>query len=227
MKTTAQTMINEILQSVPCRQIRLLMLSLVIAMHVIPVAAQNMPADQVAQAIDDLSHATLDKIDSEIEITARAFADAKNIHSSLVWGDWFRPILDIAYGVYEGITIIPNKNPNSVRTWLKTSIQAADAGKKGFSIFSSFDRLRQDGATLALAIDGPAYSATVSAMLDRADATSFFFNYTLYKNSVQNDLYGTFAQANPLRVSHKSIAFDRNGGDVFNSILEARSYIAN
>lgn len=43
---------------------------------------------------------------------------------------------------------------------------------------------------------------------------------------MQNDLYGAITQNSPIRISHKSTAYDRAGGDVFNSVLEARSYIA-
>lgn len=149
---------------------------------ILPLSAgeQNVPATDVANAIDDLKNATLYKIDAEVEINARAFADAENIHNSLVWSDWFRPFLDIALAVYSGLTTIPSLETGSARGYLHTAIQAADAGKSYFSIYASFDRFRQDGANLALAIDGPSYNSVVAAMLDRADSTSFFFNYALY-----------------------------------------------
>ncbi len=196
------------------------------AMLAVQAPAQNVPATAVADALDDLKKAALDKIDAEVEINARAFADAKNIHSSLFWGDLFRPFLDIAMEVYSALTALPAKNPNTVRTWLATTIQVTGAAKQAVAIFGSFDRLKQDGAALALDIDGPAYNGLVSAMLDRADATSFiFFDYVHYKQSVMNDLYGAITANSPLRVSHKSTSVDRSGGDIFNTVLAARSYI--
>jgi hypothetical protein len=201
-------------------------------------SAQTVPADDVAQAIDRLKRAALDKIDSEVEINARSFADAWNIQKSLVWSDWFRPFLDIALAVLDGLKTVggipgsPYKDPNAVRGWVRTSLQAANTGKSVFSFFGSFDRFRQDGANLALAIDGPAYRATVSAMLDQADQISDCWfcdsatQYRLYHDSVLNSLYGYNSQSNPLRVCHKSTTLDRNGGDVFNSIAAARSYIS-
>lgn len=206
-------------------QITPLVLAAMMAAH---APAQNVSATAVADALDDLKQATLDKIDSEVEINARAFADAKNIQSSLVWGDWFRPILDIAMEVYDGLTAISVLNPNSARTWLGTTIQGAGAAKGAVSILGSLDRLKQDGTTLALDLDGPAYNSLVSAMLDRADATGpIFFDYTSYKQSVVNDLYGTVAANCPIRVAHKSTSVDRTGGDIFPTLTAARSYIAN
>ena len=88
------------------------------------------------------------------------------------------------------------------------------------------DHFRQDGANLALAIDGPSYNGVVSAMLNRADASSFFFNYSLYTASIQNDLNGAIPANSPIRISHKSTEFDRSGGDVFNGVLASRTYVA-
>jgi hypothetical protein len=187
--------------------------------------AQDVSASRVADAVDDLKRAALNKVDWEVEGTARAFADAENIHNSLVWSDWARPFLDIALAVYDGLTTIPNLETGGAREYLHTAIGAADAGKSYYSIYTSLDRFRQDGANLALAIDGPAYSAVVSSMLDRADATSFFFNYSLYEASIQNDLNGVTAGNSPIRIAHKSTEFDRSGGNILSGGLEARSYI--
>ena len=113
------------------------------------VAAQNIQATAVADALDDLKQTALIKMDAEVEINARAFTDAKNIQTSLAWGDWFRPFLDIAIEVYDGLTSISILNPNSARTWLLTTVQGAKGAKGAVSILGSFDRLKQDGATLA------------------------------------------------------------------------------
>jgi hypothetical protein len=189
--------------------------------------AQNVPATSVADAVDNLKTATLNKMDWEVQYTAGAFADAENIHNSLVWSDWARPFLDIALSVYSGLTTIPNLETGGARQYLHSAIGAADAGKTYFSIYASMDRFRQDGANLALAIDGPSYNGVVSAMLDRADGSSFFFNYTLYETSIQNDLNGANPANSPIRISHKSTEFDRTGGDIFNGVLAARTYVAN
>ena len=190
------------------------------------VAAQNVTATSVADAVDNLKTATLNKMDWEVQYTAGAFADAENIHNSLVWSDWARPFLDIALAVYSGLTTIPNLETGGARQYLHSAIGAADAGKTYFSIYASMDRFRQDGANLALAIDGPSYNGVVSAMLDRADASSFFFNYTLYMTSIQNDLNGAIPANSPIRISHKSTEYDRTGGNIFNGKLEARTYVA-
>ena len=192
------------------------------------LSAQDIPANDVAQALDDLKTATLNKIDGEIEINARAFADAQNIQNSLFWNDLFRPFMDIAMGVYDGLTDLPTKRPDSVRAWMKTTLQGANAAKSFFSVLGSFDRLIQDGENLELTLDGPAYNGLVTAMLDRASATGshLLFDYQAYKQSVMNDLYGAAPVNSPFRVAHKSIAVDRSGGGSFDSVLAARTYIA-
>lgn len=189
--------------------------------------AQNIPVTDVANAAESLKKIAISKIDAEIEINARAFADAKNIHRSLVWGDWFRPVLDIAYAVYDGLTAVGgiSKNSSSVRGWVKTALQSANAEVKFHSVFSSLDRLRQDGANLALAIGGPSYHAAVASMLERAETADF--NYEAYQRSLMESLYGSASQSNPIRISHKTVRVDRSGGDVFNSVVEAQAYIGN
>lgn len=196
-------------------------------------SAQTVAATDAADAIDNLKRAALDKINSEVEINARAFADAQNIQASLVWSDWFRTAFDIGIGALDGLEAIPGgtalvKDSSAVRQYLHASITTIGTGKQAVSLWGGLDRLRQDGANLAIDIDGPAYSATVSTMLDQAYATSsiFYFDYPFYHDSVMNSLFGVVAQSSPLHVSHKSTALDRSGGGVFNSILDARSYIS-
>ncbi|MCW5552134.1 MAG: hypothetical protein KIS67_08195 [Verrucomicrobiae bacterium] len=189
------------------------------------LSAQDVPATSAADALDNLKTATLNKMDWEVENTARAFADAQNIHNSLVWSDWARPFLDIALAVYSGLTAIPNLETGGARQYLHTAIGAADSGKSYYSIYTSLDRFRQDGVNLALAIDGPSYNGIVSAMLDRADASSFFFNYTLFMNSIQSDLNGAIPANCPIRISHKSTEYDRTGGSIFTGKLQARNYV--
>lgn len=194
--------------------------------------AQNVPATDAAVALDNLRSAILGKIDDEVQNSAHAFADAQNIHNSLIWSDWCRPFLDITLSVFDGLQSVgdipgsPLKDSNAVRGWFKTSLQTISTGKNLHSLFGSFDRFRQDGAGLALAIDGPAYNSAVSTMLAQADAASFFFNYNLYSQSIVNSLYGYDLRSNPIRISHKSTNLDRRGGGIFNSVWEARSYIS-
>ena len=92
--------------------------------------AQDIAATDVANALDALKLQAVAKIDQDLEANARAFADAKNIQVSARWSDWFSPFLDIARSVYDGLTAISIKQPTSVRSWVKTSLQAANSGQK-------------------------------------------------------------------------------------------------
>ena len=198
------------------------------AMSVTHAIAQNIPADDVANALDSLKIQAVTKIDQDLEANARAFADAKNIQVSARWSDWFSPFLDIARAVYDGLTTISIKKPTSVRSWVKTSLQAVDSGKKIFSLATSFDRFWQDGQNLQLAIDGPAYNSAVTTMLDRAEDAGFplhlIFDYDSYRYSILNDLNG-IAGWSPLRVVHKTSTADRSGGEVLPTVYAAKNHI--
>jgi hypothetical protein len=62
--------------------------------------AQTTPA-KVGDAVDELKRVMLLKYDDDIEKTATGFADAKNIHNSARWADWFRAPLDISLAVFD------------------------------------------------------------------------------------------------------------------------------
>jgi hypothetical protein len=116
-------------------------------------------------------------------------------------------------------------HPDSVRTWLKDSLLVANTGQKAWELGMVFDRYKQDGAGLALALDGPAYSIIVREMLDRADATTYFFDYGAYRNSILSDLTGASGRS-PLRIPHKSTRIDRQGLGVFNTAKDVRTYVS-
>jgi len=189
--------------------------------------AQTMPG-QVADAIDELQHQLLNKFDDDIQKTATGFADAKNINNAARWADLFRAPLDITLAVFDGLMALDDLNgvsrPQTVRTWLKDGLIVAETGHKAWELGMAFDRYKQDGADLQLAIDGPTYSALVQEMLNRADSTSFFFDYSAYQRSILNDLTGTSGRS-ALRIPHKSTKVDRAGLGVFNTANDARSYM--
>jgi hypothetical protein len=187
--------------------------------------AQNVPADDVANALDSLKLQAVAKIDQDLDANARAFADARNFDVSARWSDWFSPFLDIARSVYDGLTAISIKQPTSVRSWVNASLQVTDSAQKVFSLGTTFDRFWQDGQNLALTIDGPAYTSTVDTMLDRADATWFLiFDYDSYRSSIQNDLNG-IAGWSPMCVAHKTSTADRSGGEILPTVYAAKNYI--
>jgi len=172
--------------------------------------AQTIPADDVANALDSFKAQAAAKIDQDMEVNARAFADARSIQASAFLSDLLSPLLDIARSALDGLTAIPTKSPNAVRSTVKTLLQGADTGHKLYTFVNTgLERVWQDGQNLQLAIDGPAYNASVEAMLDRADDTWFlFFDYDSYRFSVQNDLNG-ITGSSPIRVARKSATVDR------------------
>ena len=190
------------------------------------VQSQTVPATDVADALDSFKLQAVTKIDQDLEANARAFADAKNINRGAFWSDLFSPFLDIARAVYDSLTAIPTKSPNSVRSTVKTLLQSADSAQKVYTLaHTGFDRFWQDGQNLQLAIDGPAYTASVNAMLDRADDTWFLlFDYDSYRLSILNDLNG-ISGSSPLRVARKAATVDRTGGEVLPTLYAAKTYI--
>jgi hypothetical protein len=190
-------------------------------------------ADPAADALEELRTAVLKKIDFDIERNATAFADAQNIHVSVRWSDWFGWILDISKSVFDGLSFLDGasaiKKPTSVRAFIKSGVEGAGAVDSIFDFVGLFDRLRQDGENLQLALDGPSYTGGVKNMLNRANEIAFplglFFDYPSYKTSIKNDLYGITSSETALPVLHKSSSFNRTGGGVFVNINAAENYV--
>ncbi len=188
--------------------------------------AQDIPATDVSTALNSFRNQAVTKIDQDLGITARAFADAKNIQTSARWSDWFSPFLDISREVYDGLTAIPDVRLGSIRSAIKTGLELADSSDKIYSWAHGLDRFRQDGQNLALAIDGPAYNSAVKDMLNRAEDASFplhlIFDYGSYHSSILNDLNG-ISGANPMRIIRRPATVDRAGGQVLPSAYAAKN----
>lgn len=135
------------------------------------------------------------KVDADLATTARAFGDSKNLQRSLVWSDWFGTLLDLVNG-----TISTIATATDIKALLTNKFKSTtDAYKLGiwtYSAYSLYQTLNEDGEKLQLAIDGPAYSRTVKAMLKNAYNTACVvvlgkcvtFNQRIYETAITNSL---------------------------------------
>jgi hypothetical protein len=195
------------------------------------VSAQS--GDDVADEIDGLRDQVTLKIDEDLQRTATAFADARELNRSLFWSDLFSAPLQIFKDTLSGLMIWRDLNgmikPVDVRRWSLNSITVANSAHEVISTMLSMDRLKQDGTNLAMAIDGASYAARTEGILQRAEQNVSFFTFDrrLYEDSIRYDLYGIGGVATPLPVLRRSGVLDRRGGSVLPTIFEARRTIIN
>ncbi len=187
----------------------------------------------VADEIDALRNQITLKIDEDLERTAIAFADARELNRALFWSDLFSAPLEIFTNAISGLIAYREVTglfkPSKVRNWASDGFTAANSAQEAHAILFSFERLQQDGQNLALAIDGPSFGARTEAIIARAEETVTFLHFDkhLYQESIRNDLYGIGGVASPLSVLRRSGLVDRRGGSVLPSIFEARRTIRN
>lgn len=152
------------------RKAGLLSLAISLAFSCILSPARPAPAanDSVKAAVLDLKQTALTKIDYDIDTTATAFADARNINSSLCWYDIFNAPLTIIEG---GITDIESVldlltlgSPASITSKFKA---AQDYSSMLMTLAQTYEALNE----LQIALTGPEYSSLISSMLTEADST--------------------------------------------------------
>ncbi len=183
------------------------------------------------QDLKNLRQSVVNKMNTDISKTATAYADAKNIQNSLFFYDIARPLLDIAYGVWDAIKMMNieiQRNPWSLTRNILQKAQIANSAMEIWSWYSTFNNCTQDGENLAFLWDGPSYDTAIKDMLTRAEDTSTFwqFNYTDYRDSISNDLKGLGnPQACPLRIPHKNADTRRSASGIFVGSEEAMTYM--
>ena len=155
-------------------------------------------------SIREFRNEILSKIDSDIDITASAFADAKNIQRSLKWADIFGLGLDIVTSTIDTVSILLNfSNPSKA---LSEEFIKFTTPLEALSFFLTIESLKESGNNLSLTIDGPSYTSNIKKMLDHAyneSSTRLFFNYEAYRLAIKNRILG-IQGSSPLIIVRKS-----------------------
>lgn len=161
-------------------------------------------------ALSELREKIWFKVDSDIDITARSFADAKEIQKDLWWSDIFGTALNIVTGTINSISSLLSVKKD-LSQGLSEEFLKLKLPLEIFSGLLTVESMVQSGKNLQLAIDGPAYSSNVEKMLDEAykkSSTRLFFNKEAFKLTVKGYLKGSFSYT-PIIVARKSDDLNR------------------
>ena len=162
-------------------------------------STQALDAKPLIDSLSKLKTQMQTKVNSDLEITARAFGDSKNIAHSLVWSDWAGTLLDLVTGTLSVISTAIDA-ADEVSSIFTHGFVAADTQFKAltwaYAIHNLYQSTTEDGEKLQLAIDGPAYSSAVKAMLQTAhddacvtvSGVCIKFNQAVYQTVIKNQL---------------------------------------
>jgi len=129
-------------------------------------STQALDAKPLIDSLSKLKTQMQAKVDSDLEITARAFGDSKDIAHSLLWSDWAGTLLDLVTGTLSAISSVID-GVDQVSSTLTYGFIAADSPYKAMTWLHTANSLYQtstgNGEKLQLAIDGPSYSSAVKA----------------------------------------------------------------
>lgn len=153
-------------------------------------------SEPLVKALEDFRTAVLAKIDSDVETTARAFWDAYDIQRSRRVADFVLApltVIEQAIGTVSFAKNIPE---------IFTDIERAENILQVVSLFMGLSQLTHVGQNLQVAIDGPAYSSLLKAMLTEAAAST---QPGEYATTVKLYLYGIGGERSPVGVSHRPV----------------------
>ena len=140
---------------------------------------------EMTEALWALKDAMLQKVDYDVEVTAQAFTDVKDYWRVKRWADIFRVPLRILEDTVSILTRLTD--------WRNIKhLSGSEAACQVLLTMAMIQDLRQVGNNLICALDGPAYIESVKRMLEAADATTRFrdFSPTHYGWVVENWLNG-------------------------------------
>jgi hypothetical protein len=178
------------------------------------------------EALKDLEQAMLDKIDSDIEITALAFTDVKDYWRSKRWADILRAPLRVIEGTLNILSTAADLR--SLTQQANTSLNKPEATYQVLSTILMLNDLQEVGGKLYHGLDGPTYVSSIEKMLEAADATYIppidrnWREY--YKKVIENHLWGV-AEDTPLIIPRKSTTVERRNAEIVNGALDVRTSI--
>jgi len=192
------------------------------------VPSTKTKADLV-NALHDLREAMLNKLDSDIDITATAFTNVKDYWRTKRWADIFTTPLRIMEDTVNLLAKIADWK--SVSEKADVALNTSQTSLQMLTTVMMLGELKEVGEKLQTGLDGPTYISSVRAMLAAADAT-FIPPFggdnwqKSYRDVIENNLYGT-DQSAPLIVPRKSTTITRKNIEFAKGALKVRSSISN
>ena len=198
-------------------------------------STQALDAKPLIDSLSKLKTQMRTKVDSDLEITARAFGDSKNISRSLVWSDWAGTLLDLVTGTLSVISTAIDA-ADEVSSIFTHGFVAADTQFKAltwvYAIHNLYQSTTEDGEKLQLAIDGPDYSSAVKAMLQTAHDDACVtvlgvcaeFNQAVYQTVIRNQLNN--ASTSMVMMLHQSSDVQRKKSEGVIGVTNAQRHIS-
>lgn len=182
---------------------------------------------ELIEAVENLRQAMLDKIDSDIDSTAQAFADVKDYWKSKRWADIFKVPLVIVEGTVN--TLSTARDFASITREANSTLGTASTMCEVISVAMMLQDAREAGEKLEYGLHGPAYISAIENMLEAADAT-FIPPFDKeaqdkYNRVIKNHLYRP-AEATPLIIPRKSTTIQRKNIKFATGALEVRTGIS-
>jgi hypothetical protein len=147
--------------------------------------------DPLVAALHDYEQAVVNKLNSDLEIIARAFADARDIQKARRWADWAKLPLDSIHAVLKFEAVL--NNPKNI---VKELVKAPD--QLGLlSYFFTLHTLWESAKGFKLALHGPKYTEAVRNMLAEADKTK---DTQAYQDMILLYLHGLGGRTSPAPV---------------------------
>ena len=140
---------------------------------------------KLTEALRTLQDAMSQKVDYDVSVTAQAFTNVKDYWRAKRWADIFRVPLRILENTVSILTRLTEWRNIKHLSGSETACQV-------LLTMAMIQDLRQIGNNLICALDGPAYIVSVEKMLEAADATTAFrdFSPNHYRMVVENWLNG-------------------------------------
>ncbi len=153
-----------------------------------PVQQTAVAQSTLAAALDAYEKAVVDKLNSDLETIARAFADARDIQKARRWADWAKFPLDIISAALD--------LPSFIRDFksIIAGIENADNQLRLASFFFSLHGISESAGGFKLAITGPEYNKAVWDMLTEANTGT---DKKAYQDIISLYLHGIGGRKSP------------------------------
>jgi S1-C subfamily serine protease/peptidoglycan hydrolase-like protein with peptidoglycan-binding domain len=158
------------------------------------VAQSSADQQTLIDALDELQWVISDKIDSDVEMIARAFADAYDIQQSRKVADYV--MLPLVF-VKEAFSLY-----STVMNWQEIAARIDQAGTvlELSSLVTGLAHLKEVSDNVQLAWDGPPYGSLVEAMLKEASTSSIAGEYPTI---IKLHLAGVGDRKSPIWARHR------------------------
>lgn len=182
---------------------------------------------ELLESLVSLKGAMLEKLDSDIDVTAMAFTNVKDYWRTKRWADIFIAPLRI---LEDTLSLLAKADDvRSLASLANASLDNSEAVYQVLSTVMMLQDLREVGEKLHYGLDGPTYVSSIKSMLEAADATyvpPFGSDWQKhYMNVIENHLYGV-AEDTPLVIPRKSTEVERKNIEFARGALQVRTSIA-